>query len=104
IAIITETWLIPKEILKILDYTLHRKDGFPINTNKSKGAVLIAIRNSIPAEDIPQLAFPNIDFLSIKVKTTIYLIIGAVYARPKTKILTTDLDSIISLHGVLYHR
>ncbi|KOX70229.1 hypothetical protein WN51_05665 [Melipona quadrifasciata] len=44
----------------------YRKNGILTNTNKPRDRVLIAIRNSILAEDILQLASLNIEFLSIK--------------------------------------
>ena len=96
----TETWLTPPKTLKILNYTIHGKDGPTSDTNKLRGGVLIVIRNSIPSENILQPASPNIEFLSIRTKTTPSITVGATYAPPKTKMSFSDLDLIIPHNGL----
>ena len=62
--------------------------------------MLIAIQNSIQnSENIPQPAFPNIEFLSIRTKTTPFITVGVVYAPPKIKISSFNLDLITSHNG-----
>ena len=90
IAIITETWLTPTDVLKLPNYNIHRKYRSPTRSNNPRGGTLIAIR-----KDIPQSLSSNTEYLSIKLKTTPTLIIDTAYVSSKTKILHTDLDYII---------
>ena len=53
IAIITETWLTPTDVLKLPNYNVYRKDRFPITSYNPRGGTLITIRKDIPAEDNP---------------------------------------------------
>ncbi|CAD1473286.1 unnamed protein product [Heterotrigona itama] len=87
--------LLLQKTLKIPNYTIHRKDDPTSDTNKLRDGMLIAIRNSIPSENIPQPTSPNIEFLT---KTTPTITIRAAYTPPKTNISSSDLDFII-LHN-----
>lgn len=58
--------------------------------------MLIAIRKNIPAEHTPLPKLTNFEFLSIKLKQSPPLIIGAAYIPPKCKITNTELDAIIT--------
>ena len=93
IAIITKkTLLASTEIFKFPNYNIYRKNGSPITINKSRGG---AAYKNISAENIPQSTSPSIEFISIKLKIILTLIIGIVYVPLKTKINQTDLDNII---------
>ena len=97
-AIVTETWLTPINVLKFSNYNIYRKDQSLTTSNNPGGEMLLVIRKNIPAEDIPQPFSPNIEYISIILKTTPTLLIGAAYVPPKIKILQTDVDNIISAH------
>lgn len=62
--------------------------------NKPRERVLLAVHKNIPVEDIPQLTSSNKEYISIKLKSTSTLIIGAAYTPPKTNINQTDFDNI----------
>ena len=60
IAIITESWLTPKDIFKIPNYKIYRQDWSPTIKNKPRGGVLIAVYKNVPIEDMPQPVTCNI--------------------------------------------
>ena len=102
IAIIMETWLKPSNTVKLNNYNIFRKDR-PLCTNKHPGGgVLIAVRTNIPVEDTPRPSVSSIEFLSVKLKISPALTIGAAYVSPKNKITAFDLDAITSYHGPGY--
>ena len=98
IAVVTETWLIPSDKIRLRNYNVYRKDETP--HNKRSEGVLIATHKNIPVEDTPQQTLPNIGTVEIKLKTTPPLTIGAAYASPKISITKIDLDHIIPPHQV----
>ncbi|CAD1477408.1 unnamed protein product [Heterotrigona itama] len=72
---------------KLNSYNIYRNDR-PLTISKNtRGGVLIAARKDIQIEDIPQLIFSNIEFISIRLKSIPLLIIGAAYISPKVKII-----------------
>ena len=95
IAIVTETWLIPTDKIKIRHYNIERRT--PSASKKSRGDVLIAIHKGIPVEDTPQHISTNIDIIKVKLKIAPPHI-GAAYAPRRTKITPINLHRIISPH------
>ncbi|CAD1473287.1 unnamed protein product [Heterotrigona itama] len=65
-----------------------------LQTNQEKGYSSQAI-----FKDISQPTSLNIEYISIKLKTTSRLIIGTAYVASKNKINQTDIDNIILLFG-----
>ena len=82
IAIIIETWLTPKDTLKLLKYKIYRQDGQLSIDNKPKGEVLIDVYKDVPMEDTPHPATSNIKIFAINVKTTPNLTVGATSPSP----------------------
>ena len=94
IAIITETWLGPKDKLHFPQYNVRRKNWTSAPGEPRRGGVLIATHKNMLSEDCIQITTSPVETLTIKTntKTTAPLVITAVYVPPRHRITAKDLN------------
>lgn len=89
IALITETWLAPNDPFHLPDYNITRKDRNKQQGRIHAGGVLIATH--IPIDHPPpQPGTTSIEAVTIHLKTSPAIIIGAAYVLPTQKITPTE--------------
>ena len=98
IAIITETWLSPKNPFHLQNYSIHRKDRTVNPGEPTRGGVMIAASNKISFEDHTQSTSTRIENIAIKTRGHPYIIITAIYVPLKHKITPEELDQLTHKH------